>query len=323
MIRTGYYSCFIVYFAFSKPVNMKKISLLLIAAFTISGIYSIESCEPSKASASKMLKFNLEKGKGYDYEMVWDFDQEIMKQELKMSMMAGYSMEVTDDDGNTKTINAQYKDFKLNMKVMGMEIDVDTDKPAPEGSMEDLKGNISGLMSKIFSTIKGKKFGMKVDKEGTVLEVTGFDQITSAMVDSLGLDEDSKEKIMQSAKQQFNDKDIKDQFAQIFYIFPQKEVKVGDSWGKNYETVGKLPAKYNTTYKVKEIEGDMVTLSAKTDIQSSTEQMKMEGKQTGTLIVDSRSGLVVNADFEQEIDISTNGMSMALKGKGKIKGTAR
>ncbi|MFI5134138.1 MAG: DUF6263 family protein, partial [Chitinophagales bacterium] len=121
----------------------------------------------------------------------------------------------------------------------------------------------------------------------------------------------------------FNSDDIKDQFAQVFYIFPQKEVRVGDSWEKSYETKSRVPAKYNTTYTVKDIDGDMVTLSAKTNIQASDENMKTQGTQNGTLLVDSKSGLVVNAEFEMEIDVSSNGMPFTMKGKGKIKGKAR
>lgn len=302
---------------------MKKVILFLILPFVVSGIWSIESCESTKSSASKLLEFNLQKGKGYDYEMVWDFHQDLMSQDIKMSIMTNYSMDVIDEDDSTKTIEAAYKDFKMNMKMMGMEIDVDTDKPSVNDSLSDLKGNPSALMSKIFSMIKGKKFDMKVNKEGKVLEVTGMDQLFGDMSDSLNLDKADKEKMGEAFKQQFNSDDIKKQFAQLFYIFPQKKVKVGDSWEKSYETDGKMPAKYTTTYKVKDIDGNMVTLSSKTDIESSSDQMKISGTQNGNLIVDSQIGLVVNADFDQDIDVTVGGITFTMKGKGKIKGTAK
>jgi len=49
----------------------------------------------------------------------------------------------------------------------------------------------------------------------------------------------------------------------------------------------------------------------------------LDGNQTGKLLVDSKTGLVVNADFEQDIKASVGGQSMTIKGKGRIKGKAR
>jgi len=302
---------------------MKKLLIPFITVIAVAAMPAIQSCKSSQASASKLLKFNLEKGKGYDYEMVWDLNQEVMKQGIKMDVTAGYSMDITGDDGKMKTIEAVYNDFKMNMQVMGMEINIDTDKPAPDVSMEDAKTNPSALMNKLFSGIRGKKFNMKVNEEGEVIEVTGFDAIAKDMVDSLGLPEEYKEKMEATAKDQFNGDDIKKQFSQMFYIFPNKEVKVGDSWKTNYTTSGKMPAKYNNTYTVKEIEGDMVTLDAKTTIETENETIKLDGNQTGKLLVDSKTGLVVNADFEQDIKASVGGQSMTIKGKGRIKGKAR
>jgi hypothetical protein len=317
----------IFYFALSKHPVMKKILFLFVAAHILVSTCSIQSCKSTRNSASKLLKFNLEKGKGYDYEMVWDIDQQVMNQDIKMSVTAGYSVDIIAENENSKTISAVYNDFKMNMKMMGMEINVDTDKPSPDVTIEEVKSNpaaISALMNKLFSGIKGKKFNMIVNKEGEVTDVSGLEDIATAMADSLKMPEEYKEKITAMAKQRFNGEDIKKQFSQMFYIFPNKEVKVGDSWEKNYQIGGgEMPAKYNTTYKVKEIEGDIVTLDAKTDIESEMEAIKLKGEQTGTLLVDSKTGLVLNADFNQEIKTSINGQSMILKGKGKIKGKAK
>jgi len=302
---------------------MKKHLILFIALLAATATITIESCKSSQASASKLLKFNLEKGKGYEYEMVWDLNQEVMNQGIKMDVTAGYSMDIIEDDGKIKTLSAVYNDFKMNMQVMGIEINIDTNKPSPDVDMEDAKSNPSALMNKLLSSIKGKKFNMKVNEQGEVMEVTGFEQIAKDMVDSLGMPEEYKEKMEATAKDQFNGDDIKKQFSQMFYIFPNKDVKVGDSWKTNYATGGKMPAKYNNTYTVKEIEGDIVTLDAKTTIETENETIKLDGNQTGKLLVDSKTGLVVNADFEQDIKASVGGQSMTIKGKGRIKGKAR
>ena len=59
---------------------------------------------------------------------------------------------------------------------------------------------------------------------------------------------------------------MQSQLDRFWYIFPNKEVKVGDSWVKNSDLSGQMPGKYNSTYTVSEIEGDLVTLDEDTKV---------------------------------------------------------
>ena len=99
---------------------MKKINLLRITLVTIISTAVIQSCQTTgkASSTSKMLKFNFEKGKGYDYEMIINMDQNIMGQAMQMDMSTYYSMDVLDDDGGTKTITSTFDRFKMNMGIV-------------------------------------------------------------------------------------------------------------------------------------------------------------------------------------------------------------
>lgn len=302
---------------------MKKTAFLVLAISIVCSMFIISSCESSKSSASKLLKFNLQKGQGYDYDMITGFDQEIMGQQVKMDMNMGYALDVSADDGNIRTVNTEIKGIKMDMQMMGMKFSIDTDKPASEADTTQVPGKISYTFSKLGEAMKGKKFEMKVDKEGKIIEISGFDQLFSSLADSTHMEPDERSKALRSLKEQMNDQETKDQFTELFSIFPQKEVRVNDTWEKDYQTTGKIPAKNHTVYKVKDIDGDMVTLSAKTDIQSSDTNMKIDGTKNGTIIVDSRNGLVVNADYIYEITFNASGFSFTLKGKQKVKGTKR
>jgi hypothetical protein len=115
---------------------------------------------------------------------------------------------------------------------------------------------------------------------------------------------------------------IKSQFSQVFTIFPDKEIRVGDNWENNLSGGGQLPGKNTTTYTVKEIDGNMVTLTTVTKTEGSDEQanMEMEGSQTGNMLVDSRTGLVINAEYDQDFTMKSQGMAIQVKGKSKITG---
>ena len=122
-------------------------------------------------------------------------------------------------------------------------------------------------------------------------------------------------KFQASLQDQFNDQTIKDQFGQVLSIFPGKEIKVGDKWEKILQVDGRMPAKYITTYTVKGIEGDHVSLSAHTNIgsannESDNYQMEIKGTQNGSLLVDSKTGLVINAEFDQDMETKTQGMEI-------------
>ena len=303
---------------------MKKIALLLLPVVLITGLIAVQSCQSTKsATASKMLKFNFEKGKGYDYEMISNFDQEGMGQNMQMDMSAYYSMDVSEDDGNMKTITSTIDRFKMKMGVMGFNIDVDTDKPLPSiGTTDDGKDPMK-MINSIFGAIKGQKFTMKVDAEGKVQEVTGFENMAALIIDSLGLGEKEKQEMKKKFDGQFNAKNMQGQFDRFLYIFPNKEVKVGDTWQKKSDVSGPMAGKYNSSYKVTDIEGEMVTLDETTKVESADEKIKMKGDIKGTIVVDSKTGLVVTADQEIEMTTETNGKSMKMKGKTKIKGKAR
>lgn len=304
---------------------MKRINLLLLAILTITGTIVIQSCQTTgkTSSASKMLKFNFEKGKGYDYEMISNMDQEIMGQEMQMDMSFYYSMDVTEDDGAIKTITTAIDRFKMKMGVGGMNLDIDSDKPLPSlGKTKDGEDPMK-MLNSLFGAIKGQKFIVKVDAEGKVQEVTGFENIANTIVDSMGLDEEKRQEMKQQFSQQFNSEKMKSQLGRIFYIFPNKEVKVGDSWQKSSQVMGEMGGEYNSTYKVTDIEGDMVTLSENTKVEPGEEKMKLSGDIKGTIVVDSRLGLVVNADQDMKLKANVAGKSFEIKAKIKIKGKAR
>src|SRR5687767_6665710 len=99
---------------------------------TAAGIISIQSCHTPKAiTKSTVLKFNFEKGQGYDYEMQMEMDQRMMSRESKMNISSYHTVDVVGEDDSSKTIVISYKSFKMKMDMMGMNIDVDSEKPAP------------------------------------------------------------------------------------------------------------------------------------------------------------------------------------------------
>lgn len=283
----------------------------------------IASCQTTKSStASKMLKFDFEKGRGYDYEMILNMDQEVMGQKIKMDMASYYSMDVIGDDGQNKTISTVYDRLKMSIGIGGMNIEIDSDEPFPNlgegGDKEEMQ-----MLNRFMGAIKGRRFSMKVNPEGKIVDLSGFKGMAESIADSLGLGNEDREEMIKKFDERFNEESIKEQFERFWYIFPNKEVKVGDSWEKSSTATGMAAGKYQSRYTVKEIEGDMVTLEEDTKIEGGQDKVELDGKVKGTLVIDSKTGLVVSANQDLTMTASGNGMSFDIIGKTKIKGKAR
>jgi hypothetical protein len=273
------------------------------------------SCSDNKNAATANFQFNLQKGKAYDYSMDFDMKQEMPGQNVKTNMKSDYVMEVIGDDGNIKTLKTTYKRFAMNIAMADKVIKADSDNPdtAAAGEMTDP----SQLMTAMFGALKGKSFIIKVDKEGKVTEVTGLQQIADAMVSSMKVKEEMKPMVRQAFTQQFNEENIKELFSQSFNIFPNKPVKVGDSWEKKLTGTSLMPMDMTTTYTVKSIEGNMVMLNAKSDMKF-TGGANLTGEQIGRMKVNAKTGLVENAEYEQKMD-----GQMKMTTKAKITGKER
>lgn len=307
---------------------MKKISLFSLLVLLVAGAVTLNSCQGTKNStASKMLSFGLEKGKAYDYETIMSMDQEIMGQKMTMDLSTYYSMSVTEEEQASRTIATSIDRFKMKTSVAGFNIEIDSDKPLSSSGDDEISKSL-GQVNKLFAAFKGQRFNVKVDAEGKILEVSGTEEMAKKLMDSLDLPPAEKEKALQEFSKTLGDEQIKSSLERFWYIFPNKQVKVGDSWQKN-NTVsgGSLPGNYNSTYKVTDIEGDMVTIDETTKIDGVSneggKETKMKGEITGTVVIDSRSGLVVNADQDIKMNASAEGMNFTIKAKSKIKGTAR
>lgn len=285
---------------------MKHYQFLYAFAFTLA-LGFLTACNSSKSGEPVTLKFNLEKGKSYEYEMDVNMENEVQGQKMKSNMEFDYLIEVIDDQGGVKTVKSTYQRVKMEMDMPNAKIDIDTDKPQDTTTMD---GNPLNMMSPMFYAIKGKSFTMKVDAEGKVTEVNGIQEMQEAMLNGLNVDEEAREQFEIGFKSQFNEENLKQSFSQAFNIFPNKPVKVGDSWNKEM-TMGGGAMKMNTTYTVKSISGNKVTL----DASSTFDMMGSKGNQTGTFVVNANTGLVTKGEYTQTFD-----GPMKMTSKGEISG---
>jgi hypothetical protein len=267
----------------------------------------IQSCSSSDTASGNKFSFNLEKGKTYMYEMQMNIEQG-MGQQRSSDVTNNYLMEVTDNKDGVKTIRTTYKRFGMKMHMGNTNIEADSDNPAPDTS----KGyNPMKMLDIMFAALKNKSFTMKVDPEGNVTEIIGFGEMMQSTMDAMAIPEQSKAQIRNLFMRQFNEETLKRTFSQSFNIFPNKPVKVGDSWTKEVQVNPQMPISSTVTYTVKKIEGNTITI----DGDSKTKSDSGQGTFDAVYHVDGKTGLILDGNMN-----STFGNPTAITSKGIIKG---
>jgi hypothetical protein len=285
---------------------MRKVKFIA-AGVLVMALALIYGCNSSDSKGVN-LKFNLQKGKAYQYVMDQDMQQEMSGQKMSSKMNFAYSLEVTDDVGGVKTLKTTYDRIAMSMSSPNGDINIDTDHPSADTAS---LANPMQMMGGMFNALKGKSFIMKVDAEGNITEVSGLNELVQSMVANMPVEEKMKPMMLQMFSAQFNEESMKQSFANAFNIFPGKPVKVGDTWEKKNAMKGMANMDMNTTYTVRDIKGDTVTLDSRSKLNSAN----ISGEQTGTYRIDAGTGLVTEGTFEQKFGEPANMIS-----KGKIAG---
>lgn len=243
------------------------------------------------AKDSVLLKLNFQKGRTYNYTMSFDVAQKKGDQSRGSTMKWNYDMQVIDEKEHLKTIKTTYKriDMMMNMG-NGQKMEFSSEKQVD--AMDFMQ-----IPSRMFAIIKGKSFTMQVNDKGEVVSVTGFDKIGEAVVNEMNLPDEMKTMMRQNFQKQFNDDAVKQMFSQAFDVFPNKYIKVGDSW-KSSSNLTALKQDITTVYTVKNIKGSRVFLNGESKLKSP--DGKTSGVQTSKLIIDAKTGLMVDGVFDQK-----------------------
>lgn len=270
---------------------------------------AVPPTSPAAAATAIPLRFNLQPGKQYGYGMRMEMQQQMGERSMNNTMEMAYRLAVLDEKQGLRTIRASYDRIVMSMKMGEMKLDFSSENPAPEGAATDPMQ----LLSRMFAAMKGKSFVLKVDEKGEVKSVDGLKEIGQQLVKEMNLPENLRPAMARNFESQFNENSVRQSFSQTFSIFPQKPVKVGDSWTRQVGSTRGGAPDATSTYTLRAVNSNLATVDA-----VSSENVK-EGKMTNTnrarLYIDTRTGLVTRGSFEQEMQ-----GAMKMKSKGTITG---
>ena len=299
---------------------MKKFvctSLFLVAGLTIASAQQVK------------LSINPEKGKKYEYqtETTQNVKQSVAGQEFLVEMETNtrFLQEIKDKTPQEITVQYTYQDMAYIVSSPMVKMFYDSKTPSENPS------DIDQMLSKMFGKMMGQSFVAVYAPDGSVKSLIGMDRIAESMVDAIAGDGPMIAQLGAQMKQQFNDEVMKNMFEQSFKIYPDNAVKPGDTWNKNLSTtVNNMSTGFKTKYTLKSVSKNVATITFSSEIEMNPPaEMGMEGKisgtQTGTMTVDTKTGLPLTLNANQEITgaLKVQGMDVQMELNTKTKGTIK
>jgi len=265
--------------------------------------------------------FKLEKGKTYPLT-TYQRDVKTMTDPQGKSITA--TSESTDEMNFTvNEIKGNVYEMTLNLvakrssqSAQGKTIVVDTKQPLPKE--DDLK-----MIWNINRALTGNKLDMKMDTNGNVISITGFDAVytkVSAAVGTLVKDANEKASVVSSLKESFNEKVLKDQFNKNLTIIPRKGVKVGEKWTTSEKADPSGSVKVTSNYVLKSLGNGVAEIAVTGGIPKKTEKknqgpithsLSSELTQNGSIKFDENTGWITN----QNINVITTQIETISDGK--------
>ena len=255
----------------------------------------------SFAQKSADLKYVLNQGDTYNY--VLNIDQDIVfeanGQPMALNMLITFenSTKVAGVTPDSINLESTIERVKMAQSIFGMQITYDSDDPAT--AQNPMAAKIAESMGMII----GKSYIQVMDERGGVIRMD---------MGNLTDNEDFADNLNSGTQ---------------FAIYPDHPVKVGESWEKDISPVEESDMKIHAKYTLLKLSGKQATIQFDGTISANTMQdmdLKLEGTQTGEMIVNTKTGWLIESNVDQEIemDMEQNGQKFPATISGTIKTTS-
>lgn len=223
---------------------------------------------------------------------------------------------VDDFDKGVYDITINLVGKRNSQTANGKTVTVDTKQAAPADNNLKMMWNVNKALT-------GNKLKMKMQEDGKVLSITGFDAIYAKIGNSAGSlikDANQKNAFLKSFKQSFSEATMKEQFSKNLMVLPVKGAKLGEKWTESSNATPDGKVKIVTTYTLKNVgngvaqiavSGGIPYKSEKRNQQGMSHSMSSELVQSGTITLDQNTGWIKN----QNIGVKTTQTESISDGK--------
>jgi len=189
-------------------------------------------------------------------------------------------------------------------------------------------------MERLLGILKTADISATLDPSGEVRFVSGYKEMVDKFVASMSAtDSYGRTTIRQRWDQLIEDGMVKKNMEQLFKIFPDSAVHIGDTWTLNSRQKTDLSMNVKNIFKLKSIGDGMATITSEGDIKSDNTPgnlmgydvtSNLTGNSTGKYKVDVISGMLlscqVDATIKGSIQLLGKEIPIAIKMNTTVKG---
>ncbi|MFU0825756.1 DUF6263 family protein [Clostridium sp.] len=281
----------------------KRMKILCVFFLSLSIIFS--GCMQKSVGLLLHLK------KGDSYKLETDRTEKVVynvageKIETESKVKTSYLCHVTNVDDNK---NAE---IKVTFDSINIKNTMENGQTLINNSPTMAKD--TDKLSKIYSTLIGKSFKVKIGEYGKVKQIIGMDELVKGVLDELNIkDENERKEIKEDMKQNFGDEELTKRIERISSFYPEKEVKMGDTWKQRVEVSDRFPVEAGSEYKLKDTADGTseITVEGKIKSKENAEPIiinnikityeEITGEQKGNISVNEDTGLIKRAEMENK-----------------------
>ncbi|MCH8534932.1 MAG: DUF6263 family protein [Flavobacteriaceae bacterium] len=274
---------------------MKKLTLLTLVLITLMSCGQQDKIE---------LGLDLKEGETYSYNssVQMNLNQMMMGQEadVEMQMDAHMSFLNQGKNGSHSQLEGQYDYISFSTAMPQMQMKVSSDELDAENPM-----------SSIFNQMVNQKFNFELSSTGRVHAVKGIEALLSKLIkDNEEISEMEKMQLEAQIQQTYGAEALSNNLETTFAIYPDKKVKIGDTWTVITQLQNDYPAQVKTTYTLVDFDDDYVYLEGEGEVATVEGEEAMEvngmafnfdlkGDHTSQIKLDRKTGWIIDAEILQ------------------------
>ena len=235
---------------------------------------------------------------------------------------SAFKMEVDDkkvDNRNTSTVGLSYKvnrdsagDLLLDILYDKVHVKTNNRDNNEEEMDADNAAGSANQVEKLLGYLKGATIRVVLSPKGEMRSVTGYEAIKGKIMSGFQPDDTYSKTI---AEQQWDQRIkaglIQKNMEQLFKIFPDSEVHVGDKWRLHTEERDEVNMRISSVFTLTGTHDGVAVIRSEGDIRSQDSTgsamgynfaVSLKGKQEGQFELQMATGMVVSSSLESNIE---------------------
>lgn len=252
------------------------------------------------AQKTYVLRQNYPTGYKYDFTITSDqiINQKVAGRDVHLTQNIGtdYTFDITEGHYVEKDIKVTYNKIFIKSVAMGNTMTYSSDDQ-------------DSTQKNPFSGFKGASFYMTVTPNGAIKTVAGIDKMLDNMAARMTKDTSQVKQIKNALSKQFSNEVMKQTMESSFKIYPDRAVKIGDSWTVDTKMQMGMPIETITQYTLKEVKDGIATLGVKGtllskgnfEVMGNKMETDLQGTNSGETSLDMKTGIVLNSHLRVEL----------------------